>query len=116
MCKTYSNDCCPHLRRCRYGVGVNAPGYLPDGDVTHFGNFSDALRIYCGNVLEAYREHADNIENEDDAATVIAKAEQVVSDIKRAAPIWRKNARSGERGDVISVRIGDLEYWLARIG
>lgn len=30
------NDCCSDNDKCRWGVGSNMPGYMPDADVAHF--------------------------------------------------------------------------------
>lgn len=40
------NICCKHLESCRYAVGSNMPGFMPDEPAEHFACYADAKTFF----------------------------------------------------------------------
>lgn len=94
------NDCCENEGKCRWSVGSNMPGYMPDSDPAHFTNYRDALRCFASEVERALEELPDD--------------EQHRYKIERAAlKRWQGKART--KAAEQTVLIGDYVYWVSRI-
>lgn len=96
------NECCEHLRQCKWAVGSNMPGYMPDSDVAHYGNFRDALASYADDVNRAIE---DSHETESDQY----KAE------KRQFAGQLRAIRKHRKAIEAQFHVGAYVYWLARI-
>ena len=94
------NECCEHNSKCRWAVGSNMPGYMPDNHVEHFANYRDALRCFASDVERALDDLPDD--------------EQHRYTIERAAlKRWQSKART--KAAEHQVRIGDYVYWVSRV-
>ena len=94
------NDCCEHNDKCRWAVGSNMPGCMPDGDVAHLANWQDA--IAC--LIEDCERALDEVDNP-----------QCYKIERRALERWAKQARAREKSGERSLKIGDYLYWVCRM-
>ena len=83
-------------QKMRWVVGANMPGYMPDGDVSHFPNWADARDCFIADVERAI-EDSDNPQ--------CYKIER--GTIERL----RKQHVTGEA----QTKIGDYIYWLMKL-
>ena len=91
------NDCCEDNSKCRWGVGANMPGYMPDNDVAHFANWKDARAYYVEEVSRAIEE---------------AEKPECYSVEKRGA---ERAAKARKAQEFQSGKIENYIYWLSRI-
>lgn len=104
------NDCCQHNSKCRWAVGSNMPGYVPDSEVMHYANYVDALNAYIASVEQALDAEAEAHENGtgmefDELCAVFEAHEQLL--LKRA----KKKAKRTEA----EFTVGQYVYWISRM-
>lgn len=105
------NDCCEHNAKCRWGVGSNMPGYMPDSHVEHFANYSDALKAYLGSVEQAIIDDGEAYEG----GTGLEYDELVLTFGLHADLLKGRLARKRTKYTEAAFRVGDYVHWLARI-
>lgn len=109
------NDCCEHNSKCKYGVGSNMPGYMPDSDVAHFANYADALASFAehteraiGDYIEGELAHLKEL-GDDQAQNAVDAADEALVQQRKAV---LKNARKCVDRQM---QIGNYVYWLSAI-
>lgn len=105
------NDCCEHNAKCRWGVGSNMPGYMPDGDVEHFANYPDALKAYLGSVAQAISDDGEAYEG----GTGQEYDELAATFRLHADLLKRRLVRKRTKHTEAEFRVGQYVHWLARI-
>lgn len=102
---TGMNDCCKDNDKCRWAVGDNMPGFMPDNHVDHFANWHDARRAF----INALERAAEDIEDD------VTADETDTSDAADTVLEARKRLRRSGKARECEVYIGDRVYFLSRM-
>ena len=100
------NDCCEHNSKCRWAVGSNMPGYMPDGHVSHYANWRDARESYLDEI-----DRALDAEHDAHEGGTGMEFDDLDSSFQQHRTALLKHKRTTEA----QFKVGQYLYWLARI-
>lgn len=106
------NDCCEHNSKCKYGVGSNMPGYMPDSDVAHFANYADALASFASDTERAIGDYIEGLLEAEPISMRRDEVDAADEALVQQRKAMLKNAR--KRVDR-QIHIGAYVYWLSAI-
>ena len=104
------SDCCEGHGKCRWAVGSNMPGYMPDSDASHFANYREAVEAHLDDIDRAIDSEAE-MDGGDEPDHIV----QLEARSKEHADILRKAIKQRKRAHEASFRVGNYVYWLSRM-
>lgn len=99
----FNNNCCPHLRECRWAVGSNIPNYVPEDHVEHFDNFHSATKALYALVEAAYGRAIVGTTDPAHWKVLLDERAKALNTLRTQYP------------RDIDVHVGDRVYWVCKL-